>query len=90
MGCEMTDPANLRNEPRGLEIWSFATLLTGHGGKPEFVLKMTRGAGMLDGLDGVVSNNTFAAYTHIHALGATHWAVNFVRAAAAFKLAKGQ
>jgi cobyrinic acid a,c-diamide synthase len=66
-----------------------ATRVTGHGGKPEFVLKMTRGAGMLDGLDGVVSNNTFAAYTHIHALGATHWAVNFVQAAAAFKLAKG-
>jgi cobyrinic acid a,c-diamide synthase len=42
---------------------------------------MDRGAGMLSGMDGVVSGNTFAAYTHIHALGAPHWAENFVRAA---------
>jgi cobyrinic acid a,c-diamide synthase len=58
---------------------------TGHGRKPAFALKMTRGAGMLNGLDGVVSDNTFAAYTHIHALGAPHWAVNFVRAAERFR-----
>lgn len=61
---------------------------TGHGDKPAFALKMTRGAGMLNGLDGVVNGNTFAAYTHIHALGAPHWAVNFVRAAARAKAGK--
>ena len=57
---------------------------TGHGEKPCFALKMTRGSGMLDGLDGVMSQNTFAAYTHIHALGEAHWAGNFVRAAQAY------
>jgi len=58
---------------------------TGHGEKPVMALEMRRGAGMLDGMDGVMVRNTFAAYTHIHALGAPHWAEGFVRAAAAFK-----
>jgi cobyrinic acid a,c-diamide synthase len=58
---------------------------TGHGDKPVFALQMQRGSGMLDGLDGVVSGRTFAAYTHIHALGARHWAENFVREAARVK-----
>ncbi len=54
---------------------------TGHGDKPAFVLEMQRGSGMLEGRDGILIGNTFAAYTHIHALGAPHWAPNFVRAA---------
>ena len=61
---------------------------TGHGNRPLFALKMNRGAGMLHGLDGVLAGNTFAAYTHIHALGAPHWAVNFVREAARAKLSR--
>lgn len=61
---------------------------TGHGEKPQFTLKMDRGAGMLDGWDGVVAGKTFAAYTHIHALGTPHWAVNFVREAAEVKQAR--
>ncbi|WP_243359899.1 cobyrinate a,c-diamide synthase [Fundidesulfovibrio terrae] len=61
---------------------------TGHGDKPVFALRMERGSGMLDGLDGVVAGNTFAAYTHIHALGARHWAENFVREAARVKTAR--
>lgn len=61
---------------------------TGHGESPTFALHMERGAGMLGGMDGVVSGNTFAAYTHIHALGALHWAENFVRAAARAKVAR--
>ncbi|GAB6038178.1 cobyrinate a,c-diamide synthase [Fundidesulfovibrio butyratiphilus] len=54
---------------------------TGHGAKPTFALEMQRGSGMLNGRDGVIFQNTFAAYTHIHALSAPHWAPNFVRAA---------
>jgi cobyrinic acid a,c-diamide synthase len=50
-----------------------------------FCLDMQRGAGMLHGLDGLLENATFAAYTHIHALGAPHWAVNFANAAARFR-----
>jgi len=52
---------------------------------PATALKMLRGRGMLAGRDGLVSGNTFAAYTHIHALGTPHWAPNFVRAAAAYR-----
>ena len=55
---------------------------TGHGLPPVFSLQMTRGAGMIAGQDGITVANTFAAYTHIHALGTPHWAPNFVRAAA--------
>ena len=52
---------------------------------PATALKMLRGRGMLGGRDGLVMNNTFAAYTHIHALGTPHWAPNFVRAARAYR-----
>lgn len=48
---------------------------------PPTALKMLRGRGMLAGRDGLVAHNTFAAYTHIHALGVPHWAPAFVRAA---------
>jgi len=57
---------------------------TGHGVKPRLALRMTRGAGMLDGMDGALADNTFAAYMHIHAFGARAWAQNFVRQAQAF------
>lgn len=52
---------------------------------PATALKMLRGHGMLGGRDGLVTGSTFAAYTHIHALGTPHWAPNFVRAALAYK-----
>lgn len=52
---------------------------------PPTALRMLRGHGMLDGRDGLVSGRTFAAYTHIHALGCPHWAPNFVRAAATYR-----
>lgn len=55
---------------------------TGTGGN--FCLTMRRGVGMLDGRDGLLSEATFAAYTHIHALGAPEWAGNFTAAARAF------
>jgi Cobyrinic acid a,c-diamide synthase len=46
---------------------------------------MLRGHGMLAGRDGLVTGNTFASYTHIHALGVPDWAPNFVCAALAWK-----
>jgi len=52
---------------------------------PPLALKMLRGHGMLSGRDGLLVGRTFASYTHIHALGAPHWAPAFVRAALAFK-----
>ena len=52
---------------------------------PPLALSMRRGTGMLHGRDGMVSGGVFACYVHLHALGAPHWAPNFVRAAAAFR-----
>jgi len=49
-----------------------------------FALDMTRGNGMIGGKDGITLDNTFAAYTHIHALSAPKWAGRFVAAAAGF------
>lgn len=48
-------------------------------------LRMTRGNGMLEGRDGLVSENTFAGYNHIHALAVPEWAPRFVAAARAYK-----
>jgi cobyrinic acid a,c-diamide synthase len=53
-----------------------------------FALAMERGVGMLHGHDGLLFRNTFAAYTHIHAEGAPHWAGNFVNAARGYAKAK--
>lgn len=48
-------------------------------------LTMDRGRGMLQRKDGLLRGNTFAGYTHIHAMGAPWWATNFVRAARSYK-----
>ena len=37
------------------------------GPEAELCLKLSRGTGMSNGLDGLLKDNTFAAYTHIHA-----------------------
>jgi cobyrinic acid a,c-diamide synthase len=55
---------------------------------PPTVLKMLRGHGMLARRDGLLFANTFASYTHIHALGTPHWAPSFVRAALAHRQRK--
>lgn len=52
---------------------------------PPLALRMLRGHGMLAGRDGLLAGRTFASYTHIHALGAPHWAPAFVRAALGFR-----
>ncbi|WP_084448788.1 cobyrinate a,c-diamide synthase [Desulfovibrio inopinatus] len=76
------------------------TILNGHEfhysrcvldpGNLTFCLHMSRGNGMLGQHDGLVVNNTFAAYTHIHALGAPHWAPAFVKAAFAYRRIKSE
>jgi cobyrinic acid a,c-diamide synthase len=52
---------------------------------PPLTLKMLRGHGMMEGRDGLLTGRTFAAYSHIHALGTPHWAPAFVRAAQAYR-----
>jgi cobyrinic acid a,c-diamide synthase len=48
-------------------------------------LRMIRGTGLGSGGDGMLFRNTFACYTHLHALSVPSWAPNFVRAAHEFK-----
>lgn len=53
--------------------------------KPEpldFTMNMLRGRGAGDGQDGLLYQNTFAGYNHIHALAVPEWAERFVSAAA--------
>jgi cobyrinic acid a,c-diamide synthase len=54
-------------------------------GPDRFCLAMERGVGMLAGRDGLLHGKTFAAYTHIHAEGAPHWAPRFVEAASRYR-----
>jgi len=56
------------------------------GERPLLALRMRRGRGMLDGMDGACVAATQAGYNHIFALGTPQWAPNFVRAARAHLL----
>jgi cobyrinic acid a,c-diamide synthase len=53
----------------------------GEAESSDFALRMKRGGGMIQGMDGLVRGNTFAAYNHIHALAVPDWATRFVAAA---------
>jgi len=61
--------------------YSACTEPSSPAGMPPLTLKMLRGHGMVNGRDGLLTERTFAAYSHIHALGCPHWAPAFVRAA---------
>jgi cobyrinic acid a,c-diamide synthase len=52
----------------------------------ELCLAMEKGSGMGRDSDGLLKNNAFAAYTHIHALGCPWWAGRFVDAAVSYKI----
>jgi cobyrinic acid a,c-diamide synthase len=48
-------------------------------------LKMKRGKGIKDKHCGVLMDNVFATYTHVHALGSPQWADGMLHAAKAYK-----
>lgn len=48
---------------------------------PEFALRLSRGKGIADGLDGLAFKNVWASYAHIFAPAMPHWAKSFVRLA---------
>jgi cobyrinic acid a,c-diamide synthase len=50
-----------------------------------FALSLRRGRGMRDGHDGLLYRNTFAAYTHLHAVSVPAWAERFVAAARQYR-----
>ncbi len=47
----------------------------------KLVFKMERGAGLREGFDGLIYNNVFATYTHLHALGSPEWVAGMIRVA---------
>ena len=47
-------------------------------GDLEFAYRIKRGHGISGSSDGIIYKNTFAAYTHLHALGMPEWAESFV------------
>ncbi|MGL1862921.1 MAG: cobyrinate a,c-diamide synthase [Pseudodesulfovibrio sp.] len=51
----------------------------------EFAMKMVRGKGIMSGQDGLLYQNTFAGYNHIHALAVPQWAKQFVAGASAHR-----
>lgn len=52
-----------------------------------FAFKMKRGQGIINKMDGLCYKNVFAAYTHVHALGAVEWADGLIKKAKEYKLA---
>lgn len=49
------------------------------------IMKVKRGTGAIGGRDGILVNNTFASYMHIHAYSAVDWAENFVKISENYK-----
>lgn len=69
--------------PIGLEVkgheFRYSTVLNWGGSEDQLVLKMKRGKGFMGGRDGLVKNNVFALYTHVHADGTREWAEGFIQ-----------
>ena len=59
-----------------------------HGDDTHLAFSMQRGAGFLDGKDGVCVNNVLATYTHIHALGTPQWARAMVEQALKYRVGR--
>ena len=49
------------------------------------VLKVKKGSGYANGRDGLIKNNVWAGYLHLHASGVPLWAENFVKLAEKYK-----
>lgn len=58
-----------------------------HGTIPPTACRVIRGAGCFTGRDAAVVGNTWAAYTHLHALATPEWAQGMIRAARGARVA---
>ncbi len=78
--------------------YSVGTKLRGHefhnsaivplAGLPPTACEVLRGTGSYESRDGVLVENVWASYTHIHAVGAADWAKGFLAAARRFSNAR--
>ena len=86
---------SLMEVDRANNLFPVGTVLKGHefhyttpvdgDVKIDSVLQVTKGSGFAGGRDGLVKNNVWAGYLHIHALGTPEWAQNFVKMAEKYK-----
>lgn len=53
-----------------------------------YALRMNRGKGLYEGMDGICYKNVFATYTHLHALGTKEWAEGIIKQALKYKAIK--
>lgn len=70
---------NLGDTIRGHEF-HHSKLINIDESKIMYALSVQRGTG-IEGRDGIIYKNVFAAYNHIHAISTPQWAVNFVEQA---------
>lgn len=64
----------------------YSYLKTKRGEDLRFAFSMRRGAGLMEGKDGICYKNALATYTHIHALGTPDWAPSMVKNALCYRL----
>ncbi|RZW23432.1 MAG: hydrogenobyrinic acid a,c-diamide synthase (glutamine-hydrolyzing), partial [Desulfobulbaceae bacterium] len=57
----------------------YSTVLDYNGEPGDLALKMNRGTGFINGLDGLTTGNVLALYTHLHVEGTPQWAEFFTR-----------
>jgi cobyrinic acid a,c-diamide synthase len=73
---------------KGHEFHYSKVLDCGHKDKMRFAFRMSRGKGIIDGMDGACYKNVLATYTHVHAYGTPEWADGLVKKAEIFKRRK--
>ncbi|MBF0099578.1 MAG: cobyrinate a,c-diamide synthase [Desulfobacterales bacterium] len=75
--------------PVGTEIkgheFRYSMVTDWHGTNSDLVCAMHRGVGIVNKRDGLVYQNVFASYTHVHALGTPCWATAIIQQAIKFK-----
>jgi cobyrinic acid a,c-diamide synthase len=78
--------------PKGMEIrgheFHYSKVLDWKGHDENLAFTMKRGAGLINGRDGVGEKNVLATYTHIHALGTPTWAPALIRNAVRYRATK--
>jgi len=67
----------------------YSLCVAGQGASLPTTLRMRRGSGIGQGRDGLLYENTFAGYSHVHALAVPGWAPRFVAAAARWRRSRG-
>ena len=58
----------------------YSTILNWEGTDDDLALEMKRGAGFMNGRDGLVKDNVLALYTHVLASASPEWATGIVSA----------